>query len=235
MAPGESDDERWERLVDVAAEFALKHPEAVLVGGTVAAFYAGHRVSFDADFVLADLRERFGELVAALESDPDWVTARLRPPVLILGRFKGVETGLRQLRRARPPETAEITVRGRTLRVPTLAEILRIKGWLAVQRNATRDYLDLAALAEHAGLPAAARALADLDRYYRDVYRPDAGRDVSVALQLARQLAEPLPYDLDATDLPHYKRLEPRWQDWDAVRAQLRRLAVALTEAIVEP
>lgn len=235
MAQAESDDGRWERLVDVAAEFALRHPDAVLVGGTVAALYAGHRVSFDADFVLEDLRERFEELVAALESDPDWVTARLRPPVLILGQFKGVETGLRQLRRSRPPETTEISVQGRRLRVPTLSEILRIKGWLAVTRNATRDYLDLAALSEHAGLPAAAHALAGLDLYYQDVYRPDAARDVSVALQLARQLAQPLPYDLDVTDLSSYKRLDRRWQDWDAVRAQLRRLAVALTEAVTGP
>lgn len=94
--------ERWERLIDVAAEFGREHPEAVLVGGTVAALYAGHRVSFDADFVVADLQQRFDEWVTELERDADRVTARLRPPVLILGRFKNVETGLRQLRRQRP-------------------------------------------------------------------------------------------------------------------------------------
>jgi hypothetical protein len=234
MAQPTGDDERWERLIDVAAEFGLRHPDAVLVGGTVAALYAGHRVSLDADFVLTDLRERFEQLLSALENDPDWVTARLKPPVLILGQFKGVETGLRQLRRSAPLETTEISVRGQRLRVPTLSEILRIKGWLAVSRNATRDYLDLAALSVRAGLPAAAQALADLDRSYRDVYRADAQRDVSVALQLARQLAEPTPYDLDQTDLPRYKRLEPRWHDWAAVCAQLRSLAVALTEALTQ-
>ena len=234
MAQPTADEERWERLIDVAAEFGLRHPDAVLVGGTVAALYAGHRVSLDADFVLTDLRERFEQLVAALESDPDWVTARLRPPVLILGQFKGVETGLRQLRRSRPLETTEISVRGQRLRVPTLSEILRIKGWLAVSRNATRDYLDLAALSVRAGLPAAAGALAELDQCYRDVYRADTQRDVSVALQLARQLAEPAPYDLDQTDLSTYKRLDPRWQDWAAVRKQLRELAVALTEAVTQ-
>lgn len=234
MAQPTPNDERWERLIDVAAEFGLRHPDAVLVGGTVAALYAGHRVSLDADFVLTDLRERFGQLLTALESDPDWVTARLKPPVLILGQFKGVETGLRQLRRSAPLETTEISVRDQRLRVPTLVEILRIKGWLAVTRNATRDYLDLAALSVQAGLPAAAQALAELDRCYRDIYHPDAERDVSVALQLARQLAEPAPYDLDETDLSSYKRLDPRWQDWVAVRGQLRELAVALTEALTE-
>ena len=234
MAQPTADDEHWERLIDVAAEFGLRHPDAVLVGGTVAALYAGHRVSLDADFVLMDLRGRFAQLLTALESDPDWVTARLKPPVLILGQFKGVETGLRQLRRSAPLETTEISVRGQRLRVPTLPEILRIKGWLAVGRNATRDYLDLAALSVQAGLPAAAQALSELDRCYQDIYRPDAERDVSVALQLARQLAEPAPYDLDETDLPSYKRLDPRWQDWAAVRGQLRGLAVALTEALTE-
>jgi hypothetical protein len=234
MAQLTTDDGRWERLIDVAAEFGLRHPNAVLVGGTVAALYAGHRVSLDADFVLTDLRESFAQLLTALESDPEWVTARLKSPVLILGQFKGVETGLRQLRRSTPLETTEISVRGQRLRVPTLPEILRIKGWLAVDRNATRDYLDLAALSVQAGLPAAAQALAQLDGCYRDIYRPDAERDVSVALQLARQLAEPAPYDLDETDLRSYKRLEPRWQDWAAVRLQLRELAVALTEALTE-
>jgi hypothetical protein len=230
MAQGEGDDEGWDRLIDVAAEFALKHPDAVLVGGTVAALYAGHRISLDADFVVTDLRSRFGELLGALEADPDWITARLQPPVLILGRFKGVETGLRQLRRSRPLETGEIEVRGQRLRVPTLPEILRIKGWLAVTRNATRDYLDLAALSELMGLPAAANALSTLDEYYRDTYRPDAERDTSIALQLARQLAAPAPYDLEQTELSVYRRLDPRWQDWNTVSDQLRDLAVALID-----
>jgi hypothetical protein len=234
MAQRTAEDERWDRLIDVAAEFGQRHPDAVLVGGTVAALYARHRVSLDADFVLSDLRERFGELLTALESDPDWLTGRLNPPVLILDQFKGVETGLRQLRRSAPLETTEISVQGQRLRVPTLPEILRIKGWLAVGRNATRDYLDLAALSAHSGLPVAAQALADLDRCYQDIYRPGAQRDVSIALQLARQLAEPAPYDLDETDLRAYKRLDARWQDWAAVRGQLRELAVALTEALTE-
>lgn len=233
MAQDEGDGERWERLIDVAAEFALKHPDAVLVGGTVAALYAGHRISLDADFVVTDLRSRFDELLDALEADPDWITARLLPPVLILGQFKGVETGLRQLRRSHPLETAQIQVRNQRLRVPTLAEILRIKGWLAVTRNAARDYLDLAALSDLAGLPNAARALAGLDQYYRDVYRSEHGRDTSVALQLARQLAAPMPYDLDQTELSAYKQLSARWQDWNAVRDQLAALAVALLDETI--
>ena len=125
MAQSKTDHERWERLIDLAAEFGLRHPDAVLDSGTVAALYAGHRVSLNADFILADLRERFEQILTAPEADPDWVTARLNPPVLVLWQFKGVETGLRQLRRSRALESTEIGVRGQRLRVPTLSATCR--------------------------------------------------------------------------------------------------------------
>ena len=51
MAQSTTDDERWERLIDVAAEFGLRHPDAVLDSGTVPTLYAGHRISVDADFI----------------------------------------------------------------------------------------------------------------------------------------------------------------------------------------
>jgi hypothetical protein len=44
-------------------------PDAVLVGGTAAALYAGHRDSYDHDRVLADLRVRFDLVLEALESE----------------------------------------------------------------------------------------------------------------------------------------------------------------------
>jgi hypothetical protein len=43
--------------------------------------------------------------------------------------------------------------------VPTAAETLRIKAWLALVRNQTRDYLDIAALADHIGFDEAAAVL----------------------------------------------------------------------------
>lgn len=57
-----------------------------------------------------------------------------------------------QLRRARPLEVAELDVSGHRLRVPTQAEMLRVKAWMIVYRNATRDFLDVAALASRFGL-----------------------------------------------------------------------------------
>jgi hypothetical protein len=48
---------------------------------------------------------------------------------------------------------------GCRLRLPTIEETLRIKTFLVVDRNATRDYLDVAALSHHIGLTKSAAAL----------------------------------------------------------------------------
>ena len=76
----------------------------MLVGGTAAAYHAGHRVSLDDDHVVDGLVVRFDEVLTALEETDGWVTARLKRPVLILGRLDGVETGVRNLIRRRPLE-----------------------------------------------------------------------------------------------------------------------------------
>ena len=75
----------WEELLSSAARLQKIVPGAVLVGGTAAAAYAHHRVSVDHDHTLPDLRERFDEILAALESVAGWKTARVRRPVLVLG------------------------------------------------------------------------------------------------------------------------------------------------------
>ncbi len=54
----------WEEVLSSAARLQRILPDAVLVGGTASALYAGHRVSTDADHVLTDLRERFDAALA---------------------------------------------------------------------------------------------------------------------------------------------------------------------------
>ena len=73
----------WEKLL--AAERHLQHliPGATLVGGTAAAIHAEHRISMDGDHVLDDLRERFDEVLATLESVSGWKTGRIQKPVII--------------------------------------------------------------------------------------------------------------------------------------------------------
>ncbi len=197
-------------------------PGAVLVGGAAAALHAHHRESLDHDHVVDDLVERFDTILESLEALGDWSTARAQPGKIILGELGGIETGVRQLLRSRPLETTEIQVRGRTLVAPTATEILRIKAWLMLSRNQTRDYLDVAALSERIGFEEAGTVLGAIDDYYDDLNEhPEA-----VATQLVRQLADPRPRDAEVTkQLSDYKALAPRWHDWSAVRTALAEVA----------
>lgn len=218
-APAQPD---WERLLAAAARLQQLLPAAVLVGGTAAALHVKHRFSQDADHVLTDLRERFDEVLAELESAAGWTTARVRRPVMILGQLDGIETGVRQLIRSQPLETVQVECNGKAVTVPTMAEILRIKGVLILKRNATRDYLDFMALADAMGPEAVIAALRNFDALY-----PQPGAQ-SALQQLQVQLAKPLPYDLDAGRLDEYKDLAPRWQEWPQVEAQCARIACLL-------
>ena len=154
----------WERVLSAAAHLQRILPDAVLVGGTAAAIYAGHRLSTDADHVLTDLRIRFDVVLAELESVSGWTTARVARPVLVLGSLDGIETGVRQLIRTTPLETQRLEVVGGHVTVPTAAEILRIKGVLILRRNATRDYLDFVALSDHLGTAAFVESLRPFTR-----------------------------------------------------------------------
>jgi hypothetical protein len=213
-------------VLEKAARFQAVVPDAVLVGGAAAGLHAHHRESWDNDHVITDLDQRFDLILENLEALGDWSLVRAQPGKLILGELGGIETGLRQLRRSRPLETDEIDVGGHRLVVPTAAEILRIKAWLALTRNQTRDYLDIAALAEAMGLDEAAGVLVSIDRYYGDLnQRPEA-----VSSQITRQLADPRPRDPEVTrQLSAYKSLDPRWHDWVSVRQTLADLAERMT------
>ncbi len=90
---------------------------------------------------------------------------------------------------------------------------------------------DVVALAERLGVERAAQVLLELDAYYEDQVGAGGRR---VATQLARQLAEPAPYDLSAVDLRSYRRLEPRWQEWDAVVGACGALASAMLTSLSE-
>jgi hypothetical protein len=221
----------WEAVLEAAARLQELVPDAVLVGGSAAAHHAAHRVSFDDDHVVADLLQRFDGILQALEETDGWVTARVRRPVLILGSLDGVETGVRNLIRRRPLEVEDIVVGARKVRVPTLAEMTRIKAWLCLTRNATRDYLDFVALADRLGSAAAADAVLSMDDFYADQQGAGGRR---IATQVAKQLAEPLPGDLDQIDLRFYRHLDRRWQDWRAVADACRRAAVRVLERLAD-
>ena len=213
----------WEKLLAHAAILQTRIPGAVLVGGTAAALHARHRISFDHDHVVQDLAKNYDKAVAALESIVGWRTRRRVKGKLVLGGVDSIEAGLRNLRRSAPLETTEVEAPGGgQLRIPTVPEMLRIKAFLLVDRNATRDYLDVAALSHHLGLRKAAEAL---DRM-NDLYAEFAGESGDVISSVVVQLSNPDPYDVSEVNLAEYKGIIPPWRDWHAVVEQCRSLAV---------
>lgn len=218
----------WELVLSSAARLQSILPGAVLVGGTASAIHAEHRFSRDADHVLTDLRQRFDIVLAQLESVAGWKTARVQRPVQILGSLDGIETGIRQLIRNEPLETTVVNYHDAQIVVPTEGEILRIKGVLILKRNATRDYLDFVALADHMGGDSVAQALYSFDR----LYQQDNGE--SPLQQLQVQLANILPYDLEETDLSEYKNLDPRWHDWQVIKAACSHLATIIFDLVCD-
>ncbi len=218
----------WEQVLSAAARLQRILPEAVLVGGTASAIYAQHRFSRDADHVLTDLKVRFDDVLLEMESVAGWKTARIQRPVQILGSLDGIETGIRQLIREAPLETNVIDYQGEKLTLPTQGEILRIKGVLILKRNATRDYLDFVALADHLGDEQVTHALARFDELY-----PQPNGE-SPLQQLQTQLANPLPFDLDEVEpeLAEYKNLDPKWHDWARVKAACIHSALVLFDKL---
>lgn len=220
--------QQFVEVLEAAARLQELVPDTTLVGGSAAALYAGHRTSFDHDHVLADLRERFDVVLEALEREEEWVTNRVRPGKIILEELGDIEAGIRQLIRSVPLETQLVALpSGRQVRVPTPQETLRIKAFLIVKRNQTRDYLDVAALANRYGYGPAARALSEIDRFYTD----PAQSGTPVADQLVRQLSAPRPKDSRVTrHLADYKALNSAWHDWSAVVAACQTIARRIVE-----
>ncbi|MEZ2390655.1 hypothetical protein AB6813_14115 [bacterium RCC_150] len=178
--------------------------------------------------MLSGLRDSFEVVLDAVESDQRWATNRVTPGKIILRELGGIETGLRQLIRRRPLEVVDMLLPSDArVRVPTSDETLRIKAFLITRRNQTRDYLDVAALADGMGIVQAARVLARMDDYYAD-QNADAA---AVSSQVVRQLAKPAPKDSRTTaQLPGYKGLSERWHDWSERVPTCRALAASIVE-----
>lgn len=219
------------RVLASAARLQSVVPDAVLVGGSAAALWAGHRDSLDHDHVLADLVDRYEAVLEAVEATEGWATSvrASKPPFTIMGSLDGIEAGLRQMRRSRPLEIVEVAVDSGTVVVaPTEAEILRVKAFLVVQRNVVRDYLGVVALADRVGTDVAAGVLAGIGDYYAD----RSGDPASVLTSLTIALAEPSPRDTDVIDELHrYKGLSPRWHRWSDVVHACQVLALRLSGA----
>lgn len=181
----------WERLLADAALLQTRIPGAVLVGGTAAVLHAHHRISFDHDPVVSDLGKRYDQARAALESIVGWRTRKRIKCKRVLGHIDGIDADLRDLRRSAALDTRVVALRrGQKIRIPTLEEMLRIKTFLSMERNATRDFLDVAALSHHLGLARSAEALESLPHLYPQ-FTGEGGDILSTAVVT---LTHPAPF-----------------------------------------
>jgi RND superfamily putative drug exporter len=121
--------------------------------------------------------------------------------------------------RRSPVETTHVQLpTGDRLQVPTGAETLRLKGYLIMSRNSSRDFAEFADMVETLEPETAAVVLSGMDRYYGC----QAPRQQWIASQLVRRLADPHPADF--TDEPEFQ------EDWDEVRQRCMSVAVAMLE-----
>lgn len=128
--------------------------------------------------------------------------------------------------RRSPVETTNVQLpTGDRLLIPTGAETLRLKGYLIMSRNSSRDYAEFADMVEAMEPETAAVVLAGMDRYYCCQPLGSYSRRQWMATQLVRRLADPHPSDVD-----------DEWPDpdaranWEEVRQRCLAVAVAMLE-----
>ncbi|HVU64393.1 MAG TPA: hypothetical protein VHC70_10480 [Phycisphaerales bacterium] len=199
----------WDAVLAAGVAAQRLVPGSIAVGGAAAALYAHHRFSQDTDHLVPGLVTRFDSVRESLEASPSWKTARVQAPVLILGSINGVEVGFRQPRRKTPVDTQPLETSSGPIVVPTLDEMIGMKAYMAYSRNATRDFLDFAALASVAGEAATIASVLKSDERYGDL------QTTSVLRAICGVLIDPRPYDLGSVDLSNYKGLLPGWRDWN--------------------
>jgi hypothetical protein len=225
--PFDESAQQWEKVLRAGVEAQKIVPEAVAAGGTAAAIYAHHRMSLDVDHLVSNLRDRFEEVRETLERTPDWKTARVFAPKMILGSLGDVPIGFRQMIRSLPLDSTTTQTPSGPLVIPTLDEMVGMKAYLAYSRRAARDFLDFAALASCAGDVAALASLLRSDERYGEL------QSDSVGLEIAKALAAPEPFDLESVDLSDYKGVKPPWNKWSHVEGICRSFGERLAEALL--
>jgi RND superfamily putative drug exporter len=133
------------------------------------------------------------------------------------------DTDVPVIERRKPMETTNVLLpTGDRLQIPTGAETLRLKSYLVISRNTTRDFTEFADMCDSMDTQTAAEVLARIDRYYSG----QRSRRQWVATQLIRRLADPHP-----SDSPDESASDPAPEaDWERVRQRCLAVAVAMLE-----
>ncbi len=169
-------------------------------------------------------RNGIGRAMAWAERPVHPVTVWRRRLSVALDALESSADGTAQPRYERrgPVETTNVQLpTGDRLLIPTGAETLRLKGYLIMCRNSSRDYAEFADMVETMEPETAAVVLGGMDRYY--CCQPPKRH--WIATQLVRRLADPHPCDLeDQSSEPDAKA------NWEEVRQRCLSVAVAMLE-----
>lgn len=211
----------FQRVIEEGAALQSQLPwlSMVAVGGTAAAIHAGHRYSTDTDHVSPLLKNEFEVAKAGLCDWEGWKTNRIRRPYAILGERHGIQLGLRQQRRVVEIDAEQV----QDLWVPTIEETLRIKAYLATDRQATRDFLDIAALADVLGEEKTVESLSFLNVLY-------PGEGNQSCLTRFAEVMHQAPLDLDMVDLRVYKGIKPPYDNWQYIEKKCQDLGKTMLE-----
>lgn len=225
MSPDEPFVPEFDQVLKEGAALQRQLPwlNLVLVGGAAAAIHAEHRYSVDTDHVSLGVAENFDKVKAELETWEGWKTNRVRRPFVILGERHDVELGIRQQRRSEPLDVE----RKEGMWVPTPAEALRIKAFLCTDRQATRDYLDVAALVDLIGEEQAEAALSTLNLLYK-------GEGNQSCVSRFAEVSQQEPVDLQAVDLSTYRGIQAPYNDWQYVKKRVAGIGARLLEREME-
>ena len=154
-----------------------------------------------------------------------WAGRGVHPVTMWRGRLSvaldalevGAHAAASPVERSSPVETTSVQLpTGDRLQIPTGAETLRLKGYLLMCRNSSRDFSEFAELVETMDTRTAALVLAGMDKYYCG----QQPRTRWVATQLVRRLADPRPSD---------EEVDPD-VDWAEVKQRCLSVAVAMLE-----
>jgi hypothetical protein len=114
------------------------------------------------------------------------------------------------------------------LRVPTLSEMVRIKSYLLLERDTTRDYLDTVVLLDTLGEPHGIDAM----RRFQEIYQQGPGRGPALA-ELIDRLARARPGDRASLELSSHKGVRPPWDSWPYLESRGRHWAGLLAAALL--